>query len=310
MSNQPPPGWGEGSQPGQPGYPQQPPYQPQGGGYGGQPQGPGQYGQGGYGPGGYGPGGPGGQGQPPPGYGGQQQPYGGGYGPPPGFNQPPKKSKAGWIIGGVLALIVLGIIAAAVVIFVAADNPETVVTAPASASASPSAAAPANPPGTATDAPTDPATPAPATPTDPGTDAPAAPPAPSPGATVPGVEQSVFELAVGTCFNNPGTADEIENVAEVPCETPHDNEVFALVDFPGADGEPFPGREPIQQFADEQCRGALFSDYVGSEYLESRYFVSQLTPTEGSWDQGDREIVCILFSSGEQLSGSVRGAGD
>ena len=235
-----------------------------------------------------------------------QQPYGGGYSTPPGFGQPPKKSKAPlWIGLGLLALVLALAGGAAALVSAGDDDPasDPVVVAPTPTPAPtplPATTPPVATPPVADPPPMPSVTPVPEATSD-----------AQPGATAaPGVEQSVFALQVGTCFNNPSTADEIENVSEVPCETAHDNEVFALVDFPGEEGEPFPGREPISQFAEEQCRGALYSDYVGSGYNESRYFVSQLTPTQGSWDQGDREVVCIVFGNDEQLTGSVRGAGD
>ncbi|HUG83521.1 MAG TPA: septum formation family protein, partial [Euzebya sp.] len=130
-----------------------------------------------------------------------------------------------------------------------------------------------------------------------------------PGQPADGADQSVFELAVGTCFNDPGSAEEIQQVAAVPCEAAHDNEVFALVDFPAGAEDPFPGRESVSSFGDEQCQGQLFDDYVGIAYIDSAFFVTQLTPTEGSWEQGDREIVCLLYEPTTQITGSVRGSG-
>ena len=295
MSDAPPPGWGQqppGPPPGQ-GYPSGPP-----GGYGQ----PGQAPPGGYGqPGGYEqPGGYDQQG----GY-GQQGGFGGppGYGPPggpPPYGAPPPKKGNGGLIA---AIVVLGLIVIVgglgAVLFLAADDgaepvatsaPATEATAPGDAPASPGATTAT--PGTT---PATPITPAPF-------DEPTAPDQP-----VAGADQSVFELAVGTCFNDPGSAEEIQSVGSVPCETPHDNEVFALVDFPAGPDDAFPGREALSTFGDEQCQGAQFEDYVGVPYAESRYFATQLTPTEGSWEQGDREVVCLLYDSTTQITGTVRG---
>lgn len=283
MSDAPPPGWGQPQ--GQPwGQPQGQPGQP--------PYGQGGYGQGGYGQGGYG------QGQPP------------GYGPPPGqppgypqgpYGAPPPSGGGGGK-GLVIALVVLVVLlvvgggAAAFFLFAAddGDSADEVASEIATTISEMTGSGPAS------ETPTAPETPQPF---ETGTST----PTPPPGAAT---DQSVFELAVGTCFDDPESAEEIQSVGAVPCEGPHDNEVFALVDHPAGPDDPYPGREALTEFADEQCRGQAFNDYVGSEYQFSRYFVSQLTPTDGSWEQGDREIVCLLFDPAEPLVGSAQGAGD
>ena len=123
-------------------------------------------------------------------------------------------------------------------------------------------------------------------------------------------ETSVFELEVGDCFDDPESTDAIQTVPVVPCDQPHDNEIIALVDHPGGAADPFPGVEAIETLGDEQCQGEAFSTYVGVEYEFSRYFITTLTPTEGSWAQGDREIVCIVNIPGEELTGSVAGTAE
>ncbi len=292
MSDAPPPGWGQPQQPPFP-QPQQPP--PPQGPPPQYPQGPPpQYPQGpppqypqAPPPPGYG-------GQPPPGYGGQP-PSGFGGQPPSGFGgQPPGGGGRGngLVIGLVIgALVLLGIIGALVALRAGDDEPVA-----STATDAPTAE------GTTTTAPTDPTAPtAEDRPGDPTTPATAAPPAES--------DQSVFDLQVGTCFNDPGSTDEIQTVGAVPCEGPHDNEVFALVQHPAGPADPYPGREALAQFGEEQCQGQLFADYVGTEYQFSRYFASQLTPTDRSWEQGDREVICLLFDSTTQLTESVRGSG-
>lgn len=133
-------------------------------------------------------------------------------------------------------------------------------------------------------------------------------PAASPSVAAPGVDQSVFALEVGTCFNDPESIDDVRSVVVVPCDQPHDNEVFALVTHPAGPDDPYPGADVIAEFAVQECQGAAFTEYVGIEYARSRYFTNQLTPSDGSWRQGDREVVCILFDPTMQLSGSVRGS--
>lgn len=121
-------------------------------------------------------------------------------------------------------------------------------------------------------------------------------------------EISVLDLSVGTCFDDPRTTEEIESVATVPCNAPHDNEVFALLEHPAGPDASYPGRKPLTEFAEQECQGELFTDFVGIGWRESQYATSQLTPTEGSWAEGDREIICLLYDNAP-LTGSVRGSG-
>jgi hypothetical protein len=57
--------------------------------------------------------------------------------------------------------------------------------------------------------------------------------------------------------------------------------------------------------ADELCGGDAFTDYVGRTYLSSQYFYQELWPSEETWADGDRQVVCMLDTAGE--TGSLRG---
>jgi hypothetical protein len=115
---------------------------------------------------------------------------------------------------------------------------------------------------------------------------------------------SVFDLAVGDCFDDPVSGGEISSVTAVDCATPHDNEVYAVYDF---DGTEYPGSGELTATADEGCE-SRFEDYVGIAYLDSALFYTHLVPTEESWGTGDREIVCVLYEPNEKLTGSMQGA--
>jgi hypothetical protein len=117
---------------------------------------------------------------------------------------------------------------------------------------------------------------------------------------------NVFSLEVGTCFDDPDNFNEVSDVPEVECSEPHDNEVYYLFDLP--DGS-FPGSAAVDTAADEGCFAA-FQPYVGIDYVNSILWYSYLTPTSGSWDQGDREVVCFLWHGElQKLEGSMQGSG-
>lgn len=115
----------------------------------------------------------------------------------------------------------------------------------------------------------------------------------------------VFSITVGDCTNDGDlTASEVSSVEAVPCDEPHDNEVYAAFDV---EGDEFPGSDEIQTIASEGCL-EKFQPFVGAAYEESRLDFWPMTPTESSWGQGDREVLCLVYDAElEKLTGSVEG---
>lgn len=117
---------------------------------------------------------------------------------------------------------------------------------------------------------------------------------------------NVFELAVGDCFDRSTETGEISDVPVVDCDEPHDSEVFHTFEVEGDDE--YPGGEALVAQAEEQCLPA-FADYVGLDYADSTLDVFPITPTDGSWAEGDREVVCALYDlEQDELEGSMRGS--
>ncbi len=119
---------------------------------------------------------------------------------------------------------------------------------------------------------------------------------------------NVFELADGTCFNDPAVeSDEISEVPVVDCTEPHDNEVFATFQLP--DGE-FPGVATMQDSAMDACI-ERFDDWAGISFIDSALQVYVITPTANSWElKDDREIACVTYREDEAtMTGSMAGAG-
>ncbi len=129
-----------------------------------------------------------------------------------------------------------------------------------------------------------------------------------------GGQLGAFALQPGDCFNDPalagseeGESTEVAEVAGVPCEEPHDYQVYATFDV--ADAEEYPGEVAVSFDADEGCL-ERFEPFVGRDFETSVYNFSVLYPTPESWDVGDREIVCLLNSlDGEKLTGDAEGSG-
>lgn len=118
-----------------------------------------------------------------------------------------------------------------------------------------------------------------------------------------GVITDVFQIKVGDCLNDASLSDgEITTVPTVPCSEPHDSEAYHAFNMP--DGA-FPGNEAIDQAALEGCDPA-YADFVGIATAESQYDWAYYFPTQASWGEGDREILCIAYDpSGAQMTGSL-----
>lgn len=130
------------------------------------------------------------------------------------------------------------------------------------------------------------------------------------GEIVGGGDLGVMSMQVGDCFDDPGgLEDVVYDVAAAPCSEPHDNEVFAVKSVGTVFGDEFPGRSAMEQYSYDSCV-ASFLTYVGVDYAQSSLGVFTFTPTQESWDQGDREFVCALYSIDfAKLDGSARGSG-
>ncbi|TCN39110.1 putative regulator of septum formation [Kribbella orskensis] len=123
--------------------------------------------------------------------------------------------------------------------------------------------------------------------------------APPPTSSVPATY--VDELAVGECFDEVGSDDEVER--EV-CLEPHDAEMFAVETLPP---RPWPGESAVVKASEAACDKAFLS-YVGIEIGKSRLDTDFWYPDSASWDEGDRKVLCIAYGpDGDQLDGSVRG---
>ena len=121
---------------------------------------------------------------------------------------------------------------------------------------------------------------------------------------------TLFHLATGDCFTSKaGTAGrtvELDDVTTVPCAQAHDGEVFAVVTHPAAKGDPYPGDEPVSDVAGSECL-AQFQAYTGQAYDNSDLEVATVRPSRQSWeDRDDRQVSCIVYQQGAQLTGSRR----
>lgn len=114
----------------------------------------------------------------------------------------------------------------------------------------------------------------------------------------------VFDVRVGDCLGDFGDAEQVTDVAVVPCTDEHAQEIYATATVP--DGE-FPSDDDLRAQAEETCT-TEFQTYVGLPYAESALDFTWLQPTAESWDQNDRELVCLVYDPAGPVTGSLQGA--
>ena len=124
------------------------------------------------------------------------------------------------------------------------------------------------------------------------------------GNVIAGGEIGVFSLNVGDCFSDLPVG-EISSVSGVPCADDHLFEIYHLFDV---DLDAFDSAA-IETAAAEGCNGA-FESYMGVPVDTSYFNFEALQPSAGSWEQGDREVVCLATPfDGSAISGTAKGAG-
>jgi DNA-binding SARP family transcriptional activator len=130
-----------------------------------------------------------------------------------------------------------------------------------------------------------------------------------------GREVSIRTLEVGDCLNTlpgpdppvqPGGATEVqETVLLVPCEGPHEQEVYHLFELPAG---PYPGDEQVEALAGEQC-STQFEEYVGVAPEWSGLDFFYVWPGRDAWELGNRRGGCSLVdATGRDLTGSMAGS--
>ncbi len=117
-----------------------------------------------------------------------------------------------------------------------------------------------------------------------------------------GTDTDAFQIAVGDCLNDADLSGEVSTVPVIDCAEPHDSEAYASFLLPDGD---YPGEDAIFEQADADCLAA-FADYVGIAWEESSLQFSYYFPTTGSWESGDREVLCLVYDPAGQLTGSVK----
>jgi putative regulator of septum formation len=121
------------------------------------------------------------------------------------------------------------------------------------------------------------------------------------------VTVSVFALKVGYCTMPPTQVQaNLATIEKVSCTAPHTQEVYALVKDTSS-GDNYPGTDVLRTFANGNCL-QQFAGYVGVPYQSSTLFYTYLLPSPRSWAAGDRTVDCVITTTGQELTHSVKGS--
>lgn len=127
-------------------------------------------------------------------------------------------------------------------------------------------------------------------------------------------EKDVFSLKLGTCFNDPKPSavtegEDSDMITDVPireCNKPHDNEVFHIFNLPEAPLPP--ASEELDELVYAECSKA-YGEFMGKSFDDSKYNMNYLSPSNETWADKDREVVCYIFNPEEQqMTASMKGA--
>lgn len=115
---------------------------------------------------------------------------------------------------------------------------------------------------------------------------------------------NIFSVKTGDCLMATDETGEITQATVVPCEEPHDEEVFYEFTLPDGEFD----IEAVDATAQDACYNENYANFVGVPYEESALEVWYLTPTQQTWDQlDDRLVQCIITDPGVQTTGSLEG---
>lgn len=122
---------------------------------------------------------------------------------------------------------------------------------------------------------------------------------------VEGTLVDASELRVGHCFNVPDgdLLAEAAPVYRTDCAEVHDAEVTSATSMSGSR---FPGAEEVRDIAVRDCWSAQDAYAMDTWALPPSAGMYYFAPSRGSWNDGDRRIVCVIGTEHGEQRGSLR----
>ncbi|MFD7022828.1 septum formation family protein [Promicromonospora sukumoe] len=118
------------------------------------------------------------------------------------------------------------------------------------------------------------------------------------------------DLQVGDCIDTAATSGQttLYRIPVVPCTTAHGGEIYAETTAENslAQGGQPPTQQALWDAADAYCY-PQFTKYVGLRWAQSELLYWPIAPSEESWAEGDRRILCVVESE-QPVTGTLKGA--
>lgn len=118
------------------------------------------------------------------------------------------------------------------------------------------------------------------------------------------------DLKVGDCFDTAATSGQttLYRIPVVPCTTAHGGEIYAETTAPDslAGDRSTPTQQALWDAADAYCY-PQFAEFVGLRWARSELLYWPIAPSEESWADGDRRILCVVESE-SPVTGTLQGA--
>jgi len=123
-----------------------------------------------------------------------------------------------------------------------------------------------------------------------------------------GKQLSFYVPAVGDCYDVRPVDKAPPIYLKLDCALPHQNEVFAILEYTA--GKEYPGPDTLETQAKNECPKS-WAAYVGAPYETSRFELAYNLPDQAGWGNGIRHVIgCLVVDpQGELITGSVRGSG-
>ncbi|QMU67481.1 DUF4190 domain-containing protein [Streptacidiphilus sp. P02-A3a] len=115
-------------------------------------------------------------------------------------------------------------------------------------------------------------------------------------------ERPLQMLPIGTCYDQP-SSEVTDFVPVVPCDQPHDRQLYAVLRSPTADA----GTGADQQWSQAACVRALSTAFPDPAGVLDAAYVDTYYPDPSSFQEGEPLTSCALSArdSGQQLTGSL-----
>ena len=122
--------------------------------------------------------------------------------------------------------------------------------------------------------------------------------------TTPGTV-TLTSLKKGDCLNTDKIQDGVEfsTVPAVPCNQPHDAEIYAI--FP-LTGSTWPGNAKAASLAQAGCLSRM-KTFLPSKSAQAKYDIYFIHPAESGWLHGERNVSCLASApTGKKLTAPIK----